>query len=784
MTGARGRKIFADLLTDKLRSMLVIISLAVGAAAVAAMFLSATTVEASLAANLRAANQPAAVLSTGPFPAGLVQQVADHPLVGQAEGRRLHRARVSNGSGERSSVQLVAMTAFAQNRIGRIAAAAEGQWPPRPGSIVMERASLGALGVTLGDPLEVDVPGRPPMEMVVAGTAFDASEVAPTLGGSLRAYVAMDTIVELTGSDHLDVLYLRTTDTPVSRGDVVEMTAAVREDVLSPAGVPVVATLIGDPGRHPAQNAVSFLALAMQLLSLLVLAVAVALVVSTVAVGLAQQRTQLGVMKSIGATTRQLTAQYLAYVVLLSAIAVALAIPLSIATARAVSGYIAWLANIELEPIGIPLAAIALHLVVGVLLPVLPVVWTVRRASRRTVLDAIADRGPAGSDCTRAGSSQLGRPTVLAYRNACRRRLRLGLGMGAVSLCVAVGVGALNTGSALGQLADRVAGYAAQDVALAATEPVDVEEARSVLGVAPAVDSIEGWLAREALRLRPDGTRFDLTGVPADSELIAPTLLAGRWFDVGDEHAIVINSHLAQDEPELTVGSELLLEVEGRRQQWRVVGIATTTLVGPVGYVPAEDLAALLGVPGTADVLAIDVRSGADHAATAEELATRALDAGLPVAETVTNAELRNGVDSMVDIVVALLLVLGGVLGIVAVVAVAGTLALGVVEETREIAVLRTIGATYWAVRRLLLTQGLLVAAAGAVLGVLLSVPVTLLLGAAIGGSLISAAVPFAFSDAGVAIWTAVALAIGTLGAIPPARMAARLPVGDALAYE
>ncbi|MGY1836307.1 hypothetical protein ACI79P_14475 [Blastococcus sp. SYSU DS0510] len=95
MTGAHRRKVRADLLTDKLRSLLVIVSLAVGAAAVAGMFLAATAVEASFAANLRAANQPAAVLSTGPFPAGLVEQVAGHPLVRQAEGRRLHRAQVS-----------------------------------------------------------------------------------------------------------------------------------------------------------------------------------------------------------------------------------------------------------------------------------------------------------------------------------------------------------------------------------------------------------------------------------------------------------------------------------------------------------------------------------------------------------------------------------------------------------------------------------------------------------------------------------------------------------------
>ena len=58
----------------------------------------------------------------------------------------------------------------------------------------------------------------------------------------------------------------------------------------------------------------------------------------------------------------------------------------------------------------------------------------------------------------------------------------------------------------------------------------------------------------------------------------------------------------------------------------------------------------------------------------------------------------------------ALLLLVGAILAVVAVVGVAGTMTLGVFEQTREIGVLRTLGATTWAVRRLLLLQGVAVA--------------------------------------------------------------------------
>lgn len=126
----------------------------------------------------------------------------------------------------------------------------------------------------------------------------------------------------------------------------------------------------------------------------------------------------------------------------------------------------------------------------------------------------------------------------------------------------------------------------------------------------------------------------------------------------------------------------------------------------------------------------------------------------------------------------------GAVLAVVAVIGVAGTMTLNVVEQTREIGVLRTLGATTRSVRRLLLVQGLAIAAAGAVLGVLLSIPVSLMLGAAIRNNLISTPMPFTFSWPGIGIWIAVAMIIGALGATHPSRVASRLTIRDTLAYE
>lgn len=197
-----------------------------------------------------------------------------------------------------------------------------------------------------------------------------------------------------------------------------------------------------------------------------------------------------------------------------------------------------------------------------------------------------------------------------------------------------------------------------------------------------------------------------------------------------------------------------------------------------------DDLADELRRPGEANLLTVTLDSLAEPDASAVRLEDLALAAGLPVGQVNTGGEIRAAVDGLLSLVVGVLLVVGAVLAVIAVVGLAGTMSLGVMEQTREIGVLRAIGASNRTVRRLFVVQGLTIAAIGAVLGLVTSVPVTLALRIAISNGLIASRLPAGYSVVGIAIWVAVALVIGALGASRPAHTAARLTVRDTLAYE
>ncbi len=783
---ARWRKVRSDLTAKKMRSLLAIVSLAVGTAAVGAMHLAGATIGPSLEQSFLASNPPSAMLGTSDFPTEVVDQVAAHPDVEQAEGRRRLVTSAVNRRGTRVNIELVAMVDFAANRIALIEPDG-GTWPPGRGTMVVERASREELGVTIGDMISIERPGREPTGLEVVGRAFDVYEIAPGLGGLARAYVSMETMDDLTGSDDLNTLYLRAARDPLDRNQALAMTAAVRDDILAATGVTIEQSEIREPGEHRASNGVLFMVPTMQILSVLALVIAVALIVNTVAALLAQQRRSLGMMKAVGATTGQLMTQYLAYVLVLSFAALVVAVPTSLYAGRRLSRFTGDLANFELTTMTVPWTTIAIELAIVVVVPTAAVVVSVRRACAVTVRAAIADRGITATGGRRLPSLPFSRPTVLAYRNAVRNPTRLALTLLSIAACGAVLVGVLSTGRALGRLTDEVAGYWAYDIELALTEPVVVNEAVAIIDRDEAVAEVEGWYQTQSFRVRPDGTEnenISVIAVPVESQSIRPTLIEGRWFDAADDHPIVMNSHFADEESDLAVGDQVVLDIEGHRRSWNIVGVSTTTLVGPVAYVPVEDLVDEIDRPGRTNFLAVQLRPGADQADVAERLEATARAAGLAVGQVQTNAERRAFVDGLFALVVGFLLVVGAILALVAMIGVAGTMTLSVVEQTREIGVVRTLGASNWAVRRLFLLQGLAMAATGCLLGVLLSIPVTLLLRGAIGNSLIAAPLPTGFSWLGVGIWAAIAVVIGVAGATQPARVAAKLTIRDTLAYE
>jgi putative ABC transport system permease protein len=113
-----------------------------------------------------------------------------------------------------------------------------------------------------------------------------------------------------------------------------------------------------------------------------------------------------------------------------------------------------------------------------------------------------------------------------------------------------------------------------------------------------------------------------------------------------------------------------------------------------------------------------------------------------------------------------------------------GTMSLNVLERTREIGILRAIGASDKAVMRLVMVEGLLIGMMSWLFGVLLAFPIGTLMANAINLALFGALADLTFTPVGVILWLLVVIILSVLASVGPARNATRLTIREVLAYE
>ena len=382
------------------------------------------------------------------------------------------------------------------------------------------------------------------------------------------------------------------------------------------------------------------------------------------------------------------------------------------------TSYLGEMLNIDVTGPWFPLDVVGIELGLGLLVPLLAALVPVVRGSGITVREAItsyglSERSGAGGLIERAIARLRGlsRPVMLSLGNTFHRRGRLALTLATLTLGGALFASVTSVQSSLDETLADILRYTDYDVQLTLDEPVPAAEAvRAAMGV-DGVEQAEGWFATNASRVRPDGTQNSniwLMAPPAESSLVQPTLAEGRWLEPGEGETLVVNVDF-QEAESIQLGDVVTLWVEGQQIQWPVVGIVSSQLMGPVVYAPLAPLGEAMGMPGEANQIALVT---ADHSADAQsavaERAEQQLRAGgLPIVQVDTQSDLRAGTEGLFSIVVMTLSFVGGLLAIVGALGLAGAMSLNVLERTRDIGVMREIGASNGMVARIVIVEGL-----------------------------------------------------------------------------
>jgi putative ABC transport system permease protein len=254
---------------------------------------------------------------------------------------------------------------------------------------------------------------------------------------------------------------------------------------------------------------------------------------------------------------------------------------------------------------------------------------------------------------------------------------------------------------------------------------------------------------------------------------------AAAYRDLAAGRALIANgAFLAATGARL--GDTVEIVTSRGRVPYRVAAVGSDMLNVKIttAFVSQADLLADFGT--TEDVfLQLNLRPGADAARADAQI--RAAAADFPqfriIAGKAYYAVLRTQLMAAYSGIYLLL----ALLALPSLIAMLNTLAIGVIERTREIGMLRAVGATRPQVRAMVVAEALLLAALGAFFGVLAG----LYLGYVFVRALETLfPLGYAFPAAGIVAAAAIGLLFGAAAAIIPARQAARLEIIHALRYE
>jgi putative ABC transport system permease protein len=386
-------------------------------------------------------------------------------------------------------------------------------------------------------------------------------------------------------------------------------------------------------------------------------------------------------------------------------------------------------------------------------------------------------------------SPVLGRPVLLAlgvvYRRlygtvgtlATQNALRNPRRTAATASALMIGLALVSTMAVLGASVNKSIEVSVQE-----------EFTTEFLISSPTFTGFSTSIAEQARQLPQTGVVVQMQDLPIDVDgdglyatAAEPAQVAEVYeLDVADGELEVGRGEIAMAERvaesrDLGVGDDVTLEFPSGDQQARIVGLYESSNVIGNALLPFSALESAQ-VPRQDFSVGVDPAEGVDRASLAAGLDEIVAD--LPTVTVQDQEEFTDAQRASVNQLLYLIYALLGLAIVIAVLGIINTLALSVIERTREVGLLRAVGLSRRQLRRMVRLEAIAIALLGALLGVVMGLLFGFVLQRAVADEGIT---DLAIPGWSLALFVALAAAVGVLAAVLPARRAARLDVLQAI---
>ncbi len=792
-------KVWSDLWHHKMRTLLAVISIAAGVFALGAIF----GMIDQLIPNL---NRVHASIE----PANLTMFLNDR--ISQDTAERLQNIEGVTGvevineipvryrlsSDEDWQPAMVTMRADYEEQRFSLMQLKAGEWPYRNNVGVDIRAAQ-YLGLEFGDKVIFELDGTD-RALPVTGNIRHHYMTSPDFGDDPRFFVDARGLERFNIPDG-EFNQLLVQIKPYS-DDFAHEVASEIKDRLGKENVSVGVTFYGKPDEHWGKNFFDGLNLVLQLLAVVSLFMSVVLVYNTLSALITEQTNQIGVMKAIGGKTNIIVKIYLTGVLVYGALALFISLPLGVLAAHSGASYFLDIFNIDHSTFTFSTRAVVLQVMAAVAVPLLAALWPVFSGALITVREAISSYGLGGNFGSsrfdrfieRIGGRFLSAPNAVALGNLFRRKGRLGLTQLVLITAGTLFLMVMTLSNSIQFTVDNELTRRDFQTELLFEDNQRLGRVTALAEALPQVTEAEvrfrqpASILRAGQRSREAGTGGMLIGVPDNSNLYLPMIVAGRWLLPTDERAVVMNEETAE-ENSIVLDDTITLNLgDLGDDKWQVVGFYRVLSVVPepdAVYAPQDAIFRATTKHNVGQQLL--VRTASADEATANAITTQLKEQfegrNWEIADTQTIYETRSFFDNFFIQYLGMLFGLAIIMAMVGGIGLTGSLSISVVERTKEIGVMRAIGARTLVLLGMFVMEGVL----QGLISWTVAVPVSFVLGRPlaniVGEAMFKVALDYQYNYQAVIIWLILVVIISTLASVMPARNATTISVRESLAY-
>ncbi len=798
-------KIFTDLSAHPTRTWLAIVSMAMGLftvlSLVGMMDLQLQHMDAT-----HQQSRPAVIqfILRGEMAAAGINTLAAMPDIAGIDSfsQTTVRYRLNAQSAWQTAI-VILRPDYLQQKYDRLTLGA-GDWPTAE-TIALEQLSAKHLQHGIGDSIELDTQ-QGARRLTVSGIIRHPFVKPPGFGGPIHFFISAEQ-APLFGlkPDSFRQLLIQTTtpDNNVHNRDI----ATNLRLKLAELGIPVATTLMQDPKQHWGRPFFQGLHWVLHSMAWSALALSAILIYNTVNTTLNEHAYQIGIMKALGAKRRVLMAIYIGETLVIAVIALCLAIPTGLATAYYSSAWLLALFNSAVTQFDYSERALLLTLAGGLIVPIASALLPIYRSVAMPVRLALASYGlgadyampSAPSKLERFISQQLPTPYALVLIPLLHKKAKC---LSAQAVLILTGVMFIVIMSLADSLKLTLANELARShytVRLSFHRDQSQSVIQTLANAEPETQGVEFW-QRQTVELsfqqqpviQTGSLGAQLIGLPVMTPAYQPLITEGRWFNADDDfkpHLVLSADTAALNH--INIGDAIQLTPAGHATgTWQVIGLyrsftGTSFSIEPI-YAPITALA-----PNNSPALAAyalitaNTQTLADEQDYAERLKQACYQQGIPVDIYASNSLLaqRQHSENQFRPSLAMLLGLASMIASVGAIGLTGYMSSQVLQKTREIGVLRAIGADASQISRLFILEGL----AHGILAWLISSAIAYAIAEPcadkLGTIMLNMKLDFAFSWYSVALWLALSLLLALFATLIPAKQAAKLTIKECLAY-